>query len=214
MALLPGNHDVGDIPPDPETGQGVTTERRDRFRRIWGSDWWCEEAEGWLIVGLNSLLFGSDLPAEAEQWRWLSGLARDAGRRPIMLMLHKPLCLWGLDEPGVTQSTVTPEGRRRLAEALGGARIDLVASGHLHQFRALLLDRMTMVWAPSTAYLSRRHEPSRYGGVKVLGMVEYQFRGRSVTWSVIRLPALVDDDTDEHAALDMTTSCGLQPAGD
>ncbi|HEY2430428.1 MAG TPA: metallophosphoesterase, partial [Acidimicrobiales bacterium] len=131
--VLPGNHDIGDTLPDPWMDQPITPERRRRWVDAWGPDWWMEEAEGWVLIGLDSLLFASDSPAEEEQWAWLAATAEAAGDRPVMLLVHKPLCARDLDEPDVNQTVVTPEGRRRLREALGPARVRLVASGHVHQ---------------------------------------------------------------------------------
>lgn len=191
---LPGNHDVGDTLPEPWMDQVVTADRRLAWVEAWGPDWWVEEADDWLVVGLDSLLFASDLPAEADQWSWLEGVARHAGRRPVMLVLHKPLCLWDPDESTVNQTAVVPEGRRRLREALGGARLRLVASGHVHQYRTWSAEGVAMVWAPSTAFVSRPGEPSRYGARKVVGTIEYRFRGRGVAWDLLRPPGMVDHD--------------------
>jgi len=191
---LPGNHDIGDTLPDPWMGQPVTTDRRRRWVDVWGEDWWVEEADAWVVVGLDSLLFASGLGAEDEQWRWLAGVVDGAGDRPLMVLLHKPLCVWDLGETDVNQTVVTPEGRRRLVEVLGGARVRLVASGHVHQHRAWALDGMSMVWAPSTAFVSRPQEPSRYGAAKVVGAVEYRFAGRGVAWRLLQPPDMVAHD--------------------
>lgn len=191
---LPGNHDVGDTEPDPWMGQPVTAARRERWLRRWGQDWWVEEAEGWAIIGLDSLLFASDLPAEHEQWEWLAGVASSVGDRPVLLMLHKPLCLWDPDEDEVSQLAVTPEGRRRLRDALGAARVRLVASGHVHQQRTWHADGTTMVWAPSTGFVSDRGTPSVYGATKLVGTMEFRFDGRAVAWAMLRPAGMTDHD--------------------
>ncbi len=191
---IPGNHDIGDSRPDPWMGQEVTAERRQRWVDRWGPDWWFEEAEGWVVIGLDSLLFASDLPAEADQWEWLSDVVAQAGRRPVLLFVHKPVCLWELHETDVTQSAVSPEGRRRLWDALGGARVRVIASGHVHQFRTWAVDGIVMVWAPSAAFVSKPDEPSVYGGVKLVGAVEYRLAGRSIGWGLVRPAGLVDHD--------------------
>ncbi len=192
--VLPGNHDLGDTGPDPWMGQPVTPERRSRFVELWGPDWWVEEADAWVVVGLDSLLFASDLPAEGEQWEWLGGVVERAGQRPMMVVLHKPLFLADPDDDELSQMAVTPEGRRRFQEAIGGARLSLVASGHVHQYRSWTVDGLAMVWAPSTAFVSRIGEPSPHGAAKLVGAVEYRFDGRGVAWSLGRPAGMVDHD--------------------
>jgi 3',5'-cyclic AMP phosphodiesterase CpdA len=196
---VPGNHDVGDDGPDPWMGEPLTDRRREAWVDAWGADWWMEEAGEWVLIGLDSLLLGSDLPAEALQASWLAGVAARAGRRPVMVMLHKPLFLSDPHEPPATQKTVTAEGRRRLGESLGAASVQVVASGHLHQFRASVSDNQALVWAPSTCFVIRAGEPSAYGGIKTVGAVEYRFEGRAVTWRLLRPAAMVDHDVHDLA---------------
>src|SRR5262249_26771059 len=59
---LPGNHDIGDNPPGPGVGAKHPLElaRIGAFRAHFGPDYWVFEAEGWLVVGLNAQLFGTD----------------------------------------------------------------------------------------------------------------------------------------------------------
>ncbi len=96
--------------PDPWMDQPVSADAAGNAGvEQWGPDWWVEEAEEWVIVGLDSLLFGSGLAAEEEQWEWLRGVIRATGGRPVAVFLHKPLCLWDLDERQISQRAVTPE---------------------------------------------------------------------------------------------------------
>jgi 3',5'-cyclic AMP phosphodiesterase CpdA len=196
---VPGNHDIGDDGPDPWMGEPVTAARRAAWVAAWGPDWWVEEADEWLVVGLDSLLFASGLGAEDAQWSWLAGIAAGAGSRPVMVLVHKPLTLWGPEGLDGGQKCVTPEGRRRLREVLGPANVRLVGSGHLHQFRAALHEGQVAVWAPSTCFVSRAAKPSAYGATKTVGAVEYRFDGRAVTWRLMRPAAMVDYDVDDLA---------------
>jgi len=192
--VLPGNHDIGDTMPDPWMDQPVSAKRRHRWVEQWGPDWWVEEAEEWVIVGLDSLLFGSGLAAEEEQWEWLRGVVRATGGRPVAVFLHKPLCLWDLAEVEVSQRAVTPEGRRRFRAALGPAELRLVASGHVHQYRAWAADGITMIWAPSTAFVSRPAVPSAFDAAKIVGAVLYRFWPGGVSWELVRPDGIVDAD--------------------
>jgi len=192
--VLPGNHDIGDTEPDPWMDQPVSTVRRQRWVEQWGPDWWVEEAEGWVIVGLDSLLFGSGLAAEEEQWDWLAGIVDAARGRPLALFLHKPLCLRDLDERQISQRAVTPQGRRRLRQVLGAAEVRLVASGHVHQYRAWAAEGITMVWAPSIAFVSRPAAPSLYGAAKIVGAVLYRFWPGGAGFELLRPEGMVDHD--------------------
>ncbi len=194
---VPGNHDIGDNLPEPLMDEPVTAARRRAWIDAWGADWWVEEADRWMVIGLDTLLVASGLEAEAEQWSWLVGVAADAGRRPVMVVVHKPLFLVDPDSPDVDSKTMPPGARRRLLDALGGMGVRVIASGHIHQFRVRAGEGPTMVWAPSTWLVSRADRPSRYGGTKTVGAVEYRFDGAGVTWRLLRPPAMVDIDVHE-----------------
>jgi 3',5'-cyclic AMP phosphodiesterase CpdA len=194
---VPGNHDIGDDLPDPLADEPVTAARRQAWVDTWGPDWWVEEAGEWVVVGLDSLLFASGLEAEGEQWSFLAEVTASAGARPVMVVVHKPLFLRDPAETDLGSKTIPAEGRRRLAEALGDVRVRLVVSGHLHQFRAWAGEGPTLVWAPSTGFVSHLERPSKYGGTKTVGAVEYRFDGGGVTWRLVRPPGMVDLDVHQ-----------------
>src|SRR5262245_10714689 len=65
--VIPGNHDIGDNPDVPRAhGGAITADRRARYRAHFPAEWWCVDAPGWRIVGVNAQLFASDLDAERE----------------------------------------------------------------------------------------------------------------------------------------------------
>jgi alkaline phosphatase D len=178
-------------------GEPVTAARVAAWRDAWGPDWWVEEAGEWVLIGIDSMLFGSDLRLEQEQTAWLAQVARSAGERPVAVFLHKPAWLWGRGEPS-DQMAMVPAGWQRLRDALGRTRVRVFGSGHMHQFRASVLDGQAAVWAPSTSFVSAG--PSPFGGVKAVGAVEYLFEGRSVTWRLVRPDGMVDLDVAVLAA--------------
>src|SRR5262249_14247451 len=114
--MVPGNHDVGNNAPPPETadGRGETPSSHallDRYRSIIGRDFWTGEIDGWRLVGLNGLLCGSGLPAEAEQAAFLEAAMAGAGARPVALCFHKPVFRDDIDETDVFQSVWYPRTR-------------------------------------------------------------------------------------------------------
>jgi 3',5'-cyclic AMP phosphodiesterase CpdA len=76
---VPGNHDVGD---SRHRHRPVDARRLLRWRRHFGADRWVEDVEGWRLIGIDALLFGSGGPEEHEQLAWLEDSMNDAeGRR-------------------------------------------------------------------------------------------------------------------------------------
>jgi alkylated DNA nucleotide flippase Atl1 len=207
---LPGNHDIGDNPPDPWLGEPVTAARRDRWRKVWGDDWWSVRLGGWVVIGLDSLLFGTGLAAEAAQWSWLSAQVGRAGDRPVMVALHKPLVAVG----GDSQTDLPGPVRERLLSALAPAQVRVVASGHVHQYRAGVVGGLASVWAPPVSFVSKPGEPSRYGATKGVGLVTYTLDGDSVTWRFEKPAGMADLDVGAISGGAPTMrEAPLRPAG-
>jgi 3',5'-cyclic AMP phosphodiesterase CpdA len=169
---VPGNHDVGDYPL-PTARQPVTTERLARYAEIVGNWFFAIDVPGWRLIGLNSLILGTDLPAAHDQIEFLRDAAGDAGARAIAVFLHKPVYLGGADPDG-TYWRVRDIGRRSLLAALGDRRPALFASGHMHQYRRLAHDMSTHVWAPSSAFIVGDGYQQRLG-TKMVGYVAHEF---------------------------------------
>lgn len=154
LRFLPGNHDIGDNPPDPGTPRKhpLDPARLAQYRQAFGPDYWTQEAAGWRLVGLNAQLFGSGTEAEAGQWAWLEDVAATAGDRPTVVLLHKPLFQAGPDdaEPHIRYVPIVP--RRRLLPLLDALDTRLVLSGHTHQYLDRTLAGRRHVWLPSTAF--------------------------------------------------------------
>lgn len=154
VAVLPGNHDIGDNPPDRGAGHAVDEGRRRRWLDLFGADWWRLDLNGWHLIGLNSQLLDSDLPAEREQWAWLeSVLAACDGRRTIVF-LHKPVCYHDMADPNVVSYCLHPRARHAMTALLARHSVTLMASGHLHTYRVMEYDGLSMVWAPATAFIN------------------------------------------------------------
>lgn len=160
-AAIPGNHDIGDLNPRPYMGQHITKGRLQRYQRVFGSDRWVRQLGRWRLLGLNAFLLGSDMPEEGEQERWLRAILSEDPDRPTALFLHKPLCLFSLEEESSPDVCVLPKGKHRLLIAFNGVNLRLVASGHNHHYRTALIRGIFMVWAPSTGQILRIPRPFR-----------------------------------------------------
>jgi len=124
----------------------------------------------WRLLGINSQLLGSGLAAEAAQWEWIEDMVSIDSRRPTGVFLHKPLFLDRPDEPDHPGEATLRAPRERLLGLLACARVQFIACGHLHQYRAFLCDDIEYVWAPSTAFLIGQQLP---GGTRKLGYVAH-----------------------------------------
>ena len=153
--VVPGNHDIGDNTIDGGAPDDLVTEENlASWRRAVGPLWWTRELEHWQLVGVNAQLFGSGLPAEAEQWEWLEGVvATPATRgRPFTIVSHKPIDATDGELASAPAVRFVPSpARDRLRALLADIpHSPLVLSGHVHQYRTVELDRTAHVWAPTT----------------------------------------------------------------
>ena len=155
VLFIPGNHDIGNSRPDVRGGESViTAKRREAFIRHFGADFWMREiGTSWRLLGLNSMLFGSDLPAEAEQNEMIRAAAGESDGRRLMIFQHKPLYLASAAEDKLTQGSLYPEHRSRLRQMLSAAGEVTICSGHIHDYKADAWDNLQQIWAPSTAFV-------------------------------------------------------------
>jgi 3',5'-cyclic AMP phosphodiesterase CpdA len=177
VLAVPGNHDVGD-PEHPH--QAVDEDRVLRWRRHLGPDWWSLDVEGWRLIGLDAMLFGSGLPLEAVQAAWLDDTMRDAKGRSLAWFLHRPLFLEEPDEGDTGYWSVKPAARAPLLARVREHRVALVASGHLHQMHERVHEGCRYVFGPSSGFIVSGKRQMKMPGDKRLGAVVYDFDGTSV----------------------------------
>ncbi len=181
ILFVPGNHDIGNSLPDVRGGEPMITEgRRRAYVGHFGPDFWVRDVGAALrLIGLNSMLPGSGLPAEREQEATLQAAVEGRAGRKLFVFQHKPLYLTTPEEAVPTQSALYPNHRNRLHDLLADAGPVLVASGHIHDYKRTRWDNLRQIWAPSTAFtidgfgLVR----PRYG-VRRLGYLEHHLDGR------------------------------------
>ena len=99
---IPGNHDIGDTPPDTRLKGPITTARRTRYRRHFGPDFWVEDLGEWRFIGLNAQLLDSGLAAEKAQMKLLDNALETANGLSIALLIHKPLFICRDNEAGLS----------------------------------------------------------------------------------------------------------------
>jgi alkaline phosphatase D len=193
--VLPGNHDVGDM-PDLRADQILNSERLARYRRVVGADRWIREMNGWRLVGLNGMLFGTGHPDEEEQFGWIETAL--AGTSPIALFLHKPLFVHDPLEGPCGYWTIKPEPRARLLALLAKADIRLIASGHLHVARQAVFAGVPHVWCPSSAFVCGPTQGDEIPGDRRIGAVIHAFGLNDVRSDIVFMEDAQDLQIDPH----------------
>ena len=196
VLVLPGNHDIGDTPPDPRLDRPIDDARRQRWLKHFGDDKWVEDFAGWRLYGLNAQLLDSGLGAEAEQLAWFERALQEGEGRPGALFLHKPLYYKDPDDEVKRLACLYPTGRRVLMELCRRFAIRFVASGHLHCYRTTRHQGIRMVWAPATAFINTKRKKRPPVRVKrCVGYLRYSFEGASVRHALIEPDLFINHDT-------------------
>ncbi|TBW33576.1 metallophosphoesterase [Siculibacillus lacustris] len=185
---VPGNHDVGDL-LSIRADQPIGAARLAAYRAAIGDDRWSLDIDGWRLIGLDAMLFGSGDPEEEAQYRWFDEATETTAK--IALFLHKPLFIDEVSEGARGYWTVKPEPRARLLAALQGADLGLVASGHLHVSRIRAVDGVAHVWGPSAAFVCGAIQ-EELGGARSVGVIEHRFTADAVESRFVR-PRAVED---------------------
>jgi 3',5'-cyclic AMP phosphodiesterase CpdA len=186
LRFLPGNHDIGDNPLGPEhpAKDPLDPQLLESFQRDFGPDFWTMEIERWLIIGLNAQLFGSNGAHEQEQWRLLDECARNAGARPVVLMLHKPLFQKSREDsaPHIRYVPIAP--RQRLLQLLARMNLKLVLNGHTHQYLDRTIEGVRHIWVPSTAFFIPDTDQERVGE-KITGVGQLELDGEGYRFDLV-----------------------------
>ncbi|MCP3990240.1 MAG: metallophosphoesterase [Actinomycetia bacterium] len=163
---IPGNHDLGDI---AGLRHPTDDQRRHRYEACFGHRFWSTELGPWRLVGIDIQDLLSDGPDTKQWWQWLTDqLATDYR---VAIFQHRPMTPVDVDEFDEPRRYVTEPARSRLQAMYANGRVEVVVSGHVHQWRSLTLDSAHHVWAPSTwATLPDSFQPII--GTKTVGLVE------------------------------------------
>lgn len=195
--LVPGNHDIGDHPRLSSGRQVIDAVRRQRYLDRIGPDRWFQDVENWRLIGLNALLIGSDLAAEAEQKAWLDEIVAGAGDRRLALFLHKPFFIDRPDETVMSYWVVDPERREEYRFLFDHPNLRLLASGHLHQHRSYPHGSALVLWAPSVAFIVGQGMQEDLGGLRRTGLIDLRFGPDAVEAVMRELPALENPLIDD-----------------
>jgi len=191
---IPGNHDIGDVPPDTKLKHPMNQERREAYRRQFGAEYWVEDRGDWRFIGLNAQLMASGLPDEPDQMTMLTKALASAGGRSLALLIHKPLYHASPDEPRTLLATVFPDPRKALLKICADYKVKLVASGHRHCYRSHRHGQTQLVWAPATAFVDTGKQDGDLPLVRRAGFIRYRFDGAEFSHELVEPPRFVSHD--------------------
>ncbi|HSW20730.1 MAG TPA: metallophosphoesterase [Ramlibacter sp.] len=191
---LPGNHDIGLAPYGGASTQLITPERRAIYLDAFGYDRFNSLLGGWRIVGLNSQLMGSGLPAEDEQFAWLHEQL-GASELPTAVFMHYPVFLHEPHDADVGLHALSIAARERLMSAFAQAgKVRLVCTGHLHQARSAMHDGIRYEWAPSSAFTIPGEALNHLGGQQVTGVLLHELSPDGVASRVVEPELMMQMD--------------------
>ncbi len=177
--FLAGNHDIGDNPnlskPESENGSAINAARYAKFADYFGADRWVIDQGNWRIIGISSMLVGSGLPQEAEQYVWIDAQIASLGQRYLAVFSHQPLYIDNTDSTELTYWTVDPKGWGRLETLINHPQLRLIASGHLHQQRSAKRGNVHLEWCSSIAFTTTDELVPEMGGTREVGYMEHHF---------------------------------------
>lgn len=169
--IVPGNHDVGDNPVHADwlerQPKPCTDARRAAWEKVFGPDFYVRDHGFLTVLGINTQLFGTNLPAEAEQWALIARAL--ASERPVLIAAHKPL--YSQDDGADRALWSIPEGDSARLEAMMGNAVAYL-SGHLHRHKVVERGGVPRVWGASTAFVCSHQRFVRRGGQMQVGAVE------------------------------------------
>ncbi len=177
-SAVPGNHDVGLVPFEGGLHQPINEARHAAYLDVMGADRFIQDIGDWRLIGINSQLLGSGLPAEAAQHDWLAASLVET-TRSVALFLHYPVYLDDPADPTRSHAVILPEARKALLALIDAhPTVRLVASGHLHEERRAERNGVVYQWAPATSFLTTT---GGHGGTATVGFLVYRFDGISFT---------------------------------
>ena len=182
---IPGNHDIGEAPSFSRLAQPLTPDRIAAWHHHVGPQYWCHDIGAWRLIGVDTSLMGSDLPAEAAQKKFLrDSLASRAGR-PVMVFVHMPPFDQDPDDPAWTVATMPHQPRIDFLETCANNGVKVICCGHLHVYRQLRHRGMQIVWAPPTAMVDVARCLAKRRRFPRPGYVEWTLDGKRATHRLI-----------------------------
>ena len=122
--LLPGNHDIGQVP---------TKKSLKKYKKNYGDDKFAFSHKGSRVIGINTSLIKADLQKpELKQFKWLKKqLKKGKNSSHILVFGHYPFFIKSFDEPE-NYSNMQMEHRVKYLSLFKEHEVAAIFSGHLH----------------------------------------------------------------------------------
>ena len=156
--VVPGNHDIGDKSIDWMPADIICQDYVEKYREIFGPDYFSFERGDIKFLCINALLFNSGLPSEEAQKQWIDNEITGTDKR-VYIFIHYPPYVYEPNERS-TYDNIDEPGRGWLLERMRCANVEAVFAGHVHNFWYDVVGRAEMYLLPSTAFL--RHDFSEF----------------------------------------------------
>ncbi|MGW4200251.1 metallophosphoesterase [Streptomyces sp. NPDC004726] len=162
LYLVPGNHDVGDKPGEWLPAKSVTEPFLEKYRSIFGRDYYSFDHGGCHFVVVNAQLLNSGLEAERQQRSWLEDDLRQSGGRRTFAFTHYPAFITSPTEIGHYDNIDEP-ARSWLLDTFAEYQVEGAFGGHVHNFFYNRHRDSDHYVAPSVAFV--RHDYSEFSRI-------------------------------------------------
>lgn len=135
--LIPGNHDIGNVPDNQSINSYIKNFGYDRF---------LVKHKGSRFIGFNSSIIKAKIPQlEQKQFEWLNKTLKKSKKAShIILFCHYPFFIKTFDEPE-TYSNIGNEDRKKYLNLFAANKVDAIFSGHLHNNASTSFGKIQLV---------------------------------------------------------------------
>jgi len=156
LHFMAGNHDIGDKPMPASPAKGVSEKFTRRYGQHFGSQWHSFDVGNCRFIIINSSLINSGVTDEQTQANWLEETLQEAsiaidGKR-VFLFSHYPPFIFSEDEHEHYDNIASP-GREWLLTLVRRHAVEILFSGHVHQFFYNKLNTTTLYCLPPTSFI-------------------------------------------------------------
>lgn len=152
LHFMAGNHDIGDKPMPASPAKGVSDAFTQRYSQHFGSQWRSFDVDDCRFVIINSSLINSGVDDETVQASWLEQTLQEANGKRVFLFSHYPPFIFSEDELEHYDNIASP-GREWLLSLVRRHNVEILFSGHVHQFFYNTLDKTTLYCLPPTSFI-------------------------------------------------------------